>query len=665
MTKSETIREKIPRFMLAAPKSGSGKTMITCGILAAFKERGHQPVSFKCGPDYIDPLFHQQVLGLRSYNLDTWFAPGDQTRELFCRHSRGRLAVIEGVMGYYDGMGGTQDTASTYEAAAVTKTPVILIVDAKGASLSLIPLIKGFLEYRKDSRIEGVIFNRMSPMLYQRIAQEVTKELQIPVFGYVPELSDHAWKSRHLGLYLPWEIENMQKQLKELGQTMEKTLDLDGILALAKKNEDFTFVREREESGQEAKDKKEISIAFAKDEAFCFTYPENLELLEEMGARLVPFSPLKDPCLPEGTCGLILSGGYPELYGEALSKNRTLLDQIRERIKAGMPCIAECGGFLYLHQELLGEDGKVWPMAGVFGGRVYRKQKLERFGYVWLEARKDQLLLLKGEKIKAHEFHYYESPDCGEACLAKKPAGSRQWSCVHGSGTFYAGFPHLFLPSHPQAARRFVDACGEWEKNCGGKEKLGRLILVTGGSGSGKSEYAENLLCRMVKEGKSIDSGSLSGQFYIATMKYNPEDPECVRRIRRHQKMRGEKGFETLECPTGLWQLAQEREKELKGSAVLLECMSNLVANEMFDQAGAGEDTCGAVIKGVKALASLCSVLVIVTNEVFSDGIRYDDMTENYKKNLAFINQSISSMADEVTEVVYSIPVEVKRRKKP
>ncbi len=199
--------------------------------------------------------------------------------------------------------------------------------------------------------------------------------------------------------------------------------------------------------------------------SFCFTYLDNLELLQEMGAELIPFSPLEDPRLPEGVSGLILSGGYPELHGERLSQNQSMRDEIREAVQGGMPCIAECGGFLYLHRELEGTDGKFYPMAGVLDTRAYRTEKLSKFGYITLEAREDQLLGAAGTKTRGHEFHYWDSESCGESFHARKPAGKREWDCVHGTKTLYAGFPHLFYYSNLQAPHEFLKMCLLYKKN--------------------------------------------------------------------------------------------------------------------------------------------------------------------------------------------------------
>ena len=452
---------RTPGILLTAPASGSGKTLITCGILQALVNRGQKIVSFKCGPDYIDPMFHGKVIGTKSRNLDTFFTDADTTRYLYEKNTEGfDLAVVEGVMGYYDGLGGIRTEGSTYDVARTLDLPAILIVNCRGASLSVLATVRGFLEYQKDSHICGVILNQISPMIYGQLRMLIEQELQIRVFGYVPKMANLSLDSRHLGLVLPGEIRALQKKLNDLAEKLEETLDLDGMISEIKTAEYRTAGKSdirKEIRALSFPDK--IRIAVAEDDAFCFTYLDNLELLEEMGAKLVPFSPLRDGHLPEAVSGLILSGGYPELHAKELGSNRSMRASVRKAVADGMPCIAECGGFLYLHRELEGTDGRFYPMAGVLDAKAYRTEKLSRFGYVTLTAEEDQLLGKAGTQIRGHEFHYWDSESCGESFHARKPAGRREWDCVHGTNTLYAGFPHLFYYSNLQVPHAFLRSC--------------------------------------------------------------------------------------------------------------------------------------------------------------------------------------------------------------
>ena len=281
------MKRKLPRILLAAGASGSGKTLITCGLLQVLVNREKKVASFKCGPDYIDPMFHTRVIGTKSRNLDTFFSREELTRYLLGKNGADcEIAVMEGVMGFYDGVAGTTTTASAYDLAKVTETPVILIVNSKGMSLSLCAYIKGFMEYKKDSNIKGVIFNQMSPMLYPRMKELVEKELGISVLGYVPKVEDCVIESRHLGLVLPEEIPQLKERLGKLSQVLEKSLDIEGILKLAEETPELSW---EEPSGISWKSPKELRIGIARDAAFCFFYEDNLELLREMGATLVPF----------------------------------------------------------------------------------------------------------------------------------------------------------------------------------------------------------------------------------------------------------------------------------------------------------------------------------------------------------------------------------------
>ncbi|MDY2629180.1 MAG: cobyrinate a,c-diamide synthase [Lachnospiraceae bacterium] len=449
-----------PRILLGAVSSGSGKTMITCGILQAFVNRGLKTASFKCGPDYIDPMFHARVIGTRSKNLDTFFAGENNTRYLFAKEARGMdISVMEGVMGYYDGVGGTTFQAGAYDLARVTKTPAVLIVNTKGMSMSVAALVKGFAEFVPESQIKGVILNQMSPMLYPRIKEQVETLTGIHVYGYVPVIRDFVIESRHLGLILPHEVEELERKLNGLADVLEDTLELDGLLELAgtAPDPDYTLPRLPQIAFE-----SEPRIGVAMDEAFCFYYKDNLELLQELGARLVEFSPIHQERLPEGINGLLLGGGYPELFAKQLSENKTMLRSVKEAIDRGMPCLAECGGFMYLHNRMEDMENTMYEMAGVIDGEVFRTPRLKRFGYVTVTAGKPCLCGPEGTQFQAHEFHYFDSTACGNGFHAEKPAGKRGWDCIQCTDNLQAGFPHLYYYSNPEAAAEFLKRCGEF-----------------------------------------------------------------------------------------------------------------------------------------------------------------------------------------------------------
>ena len=469
---------KINRFMIAAPKSGSGKTMITCALLQLLKDSGKNVLSYKCGPDYIDPMFHKKVLGVPSKNLDTFFTDEKTTVQLFLdERADGDFAVLEGVMGLYDGLGGIYEQGSSYHLAKVTQTPIILVVDAKGMGKSVLALIAGFLQYDTHHLIKGVLLNRMSKGYYDIIKPLIEKELSVKVVGYFPEQKDIGLSSRHLGLVMPDELSDIKKQLNETADRLKKTIDMDLFMDIAAE------VDEIGDSGSADKDKRQtlknaelmrpqdqnntVNIAVAMDEAFCFYYEDNLRMLEKCGAKLQYFSPLHDASLPEDCDAMLLGGGYPELYAKELSKNVSMLNAIKKAFRAGMPTVAECGGFMYLHTYIHNQNC-VFDMARALDGECHFKGKLVRFGYIELEE-KHSNFLPPDEKIRAHEFHYYDSTDNGADCIATKPATGRNYDCVISHDNYWLGFPHLYYPSNPHFAESLVRKAYEYRRNKNGK----------------------------------------------------------------------------------------------------------------------------------------------------------------------------------------------------
>ena len=467
----------IPGILFAAASSGCGKTTITCGALRAWQRKGLKIKAWKCGPDYIDPMFHKQVLGIPGGNLDSFFLSKEALKAQYQQKNVGfDLAVMEGVMGYYDGRGGISTQASTYEVAQAVDVPVILILDGKGASLSLAAMLRGFLQYQKDSHIVGVILNRTSPMIGARLKPVLEAE-GVKYLGCVPVSKEIQFDSRHLGLVMPEEVPQIQKQLDEIADLLEESVDLDGILELARSyaekvenNEDAGLAKCQTsqvamgtpETGLFTESRNPLRIAVARDEAFCFYYQENMELLESLGAELIPFSPIHDQELPEKVSGVILGGGYPENYAKVLSQNTSMLASIRQSWESKMPFLAECGGFLYLHRELEGSDGIFYPLAGVIPDKAWKTNRLGRFGYITLTPDHPDTCLIR--KIKGHEFHYWESGDSGTCWTAKKPLSDRSWSCIHSEQGQITGFPHLYYPSAPEFAERWLETCRKWQK---------------------------------------------------------------------------------------------------------------------------------------------------------------------------------------------------------
>ena len=465
------------RVLIAGTGSGSGKTTVTSGLLQCLVNRGLDAAAFKCGPDYIDPMFYERITGARAGNLDPFFSDEKTLRWIISRaEERSDISVIEGVMGYYDGIGFTSE-ASTFSVARAVNAPVVLVINCRGMGASVGAVLKGFLDWPEitDSCIKGVIFNNMSEKLYRKAA-EMAESMGVRPLGYLPRRAALTLESRHLGLVTAGEVADIKEKMKLIASEMEKTVDIKGIIDLAAEAPALRsaapewkkkFERQIAEDTviMARGDARRVRIALASDDAFCFTYKENTALLQEAGCEIVPFSPLSDTGLPDDIDGVILSGGYPELHAAELAANEAMLEAVRQSRADGIPMIAECGGFMYLHETLEGADGELYRMAGVIPGRCFRTERLGRFGYITLKALEGGLLCPEGSELKAHEFHYWDSEHCGESFLAVKPDGSRSWKCGIMTDDMYAGFPHLFYYDSPKAAMRFVHACAGRRKS--------------------------------------------------------------------------------------------------------------------------------------------------------------------------------------------------------
>ena len=446
------------QFLLAAPRSGSGKTTMTCALLMALKRRGCAPCAFKSGPDYIDPMFHRAVLGVESRNLDLFFSAPETVRTLYAKGAAGHgAAVCEGAMGFYDGLGGVSDRASAWHLADTLGLPVLLVVEPKGQSLTLAAELKGLDSFRTPSHIAGILLNNCTARMHALLAPMLEEETGLPVLGFLPKLPEAVIGSRHLGLYTAAEVENLQQKLALLADAAEEHIDWPRLLALCEKEPPALPARAETPPAR-------VRIAVAQDEAFCFTYAETLEAFRDAGAEVVFFSPLRDTALPENIGGLYLPGGYPELHARELSENTSLLREIKQKIESGLPTAAECGGFLYLGQSLTDAEGQSWPMAGVLPGEAKDAGRLVRFGYATLSADSDSLLFRAGESFPIHEFHHWDSTANGAALAAKKPVGGAEWRCGSVNEHFYAGFPHLYWAGTP-LPQRFAAAAENYRRD--------------------------------------------------------------------------------------------------------------------------------------------------------------------------------------------------------
>ncbi|MBR1404817.1 MAG: cobyrinate a,c-diamide synthase [Treponema sp.] len=520
--KSQSQILNAPRVMIAAPSSSSGKTTLTCALLALLKNRGNSPVAFKCGPDFIDPMFHERVLGVPSTNLDSYFVGDDEVRKIFAENyarSRADCAVIEGVMGLFDGLAGKSIQASSYDIARITGTPILLVVDASGASRSIVPLVQGFLDYDKKNScdgknlIKGVFLNKCSkaqfsilkPLIEEEcVVADENGETRVKVLGFLPNDSESVWKSRHLGLFLPQEIAYLNKQIKKTAKILTETLDFaeleEIMMPKLLRVGDFKglcplgegVAKNAAGGWSEGKafphanstlhtanfslltSHSSLTIAVARDEAFCFYYQENLRALEEAGAHLVFFSPLHDACVPSEARGILLGGGYPELHAAELEANDSMRKSIKAAVKNGVAVMAECGGFMYLQEKLVTESGEAYEMCGAIEGECRYTGKLVRFGYAEFTPKDAKNAGGQGVchaersetsktqfSVRGHEFHYFDSTNNGSAFSAKKPLSSRSWDCMIHTEKMLAGFPHLYYRSCPEIVRWFVGACGK------------------------------------------------------------------------------------------------------------------------------------------------------------------------------------------------------------
>lgn len=470
-------------ILIAATGSGSGKTIFTCGLLRLLVQKGLNPCAFKCGPDYIDPSFHKRVLDVPSYNLDPFFTGEKVLRQLYETHSQGHgISVIEGVMGYYDGLGFT-DEASTYSVAKALDIPVLLLVDCKGMGHSVMAAVEGFVKHRQPSGIKAVLFNRMAPSLYEKAAEAV-RALGISPLGYLPENKELRLESRHLGLVMADEVQDFTEKIDGIAGLIAETVDIDGIVRLAgsgmpaqpeqctaRFKEPESIKSAEYMSSTECVNETRLRIAVAQDEAFCFLYEDNLNFLRQKGAEIVFFSPLHDREVPPDCNALYLSGGYPELYAGQLEQNLSMKKDIREKIASGMPCIAECGGFLYLHEQLetlekmtdqnlqeRAEKQHFYEMAGVIPAQAVNRRRKGRFGYIQVTLMQDCLLGQKGDSFRAHEFHYWESTVEQADLHVLKPGNGNTWTEGLCTDTLYAGFPHLYFYGNPEVGENFLAA---------------------------------------------------------------------------------------------------------------------------------------------------------------------------------------------------------------
>ena len=451
-----------PRLVIAGTHSGCGKTTVSIGLMAAFaRDLSVQP--FKVGPDYIDPMYHQFVTGKRSRNLDGWMLSPETIRHLFARNSSdAELAIVEGVMGLYDGVGINKDVASTSQIAKTIKAPVILVIDGGGMSTSAAAMARGYQGFDPGLQLEGVIFNRVSGMGHYNLLKEALEShTGLKAYGYLPKDLGLKLPSRHLGLIPSGEIEGLRARIDRLVAHLRDTVDLDGLQQLAARASKPLEVDPLPVWAIPVGRKVRIGVAY--DDAFNFYYWDNLDLLEGLGAELVMFSPLVDQELPPALDGLYLGGGFPEVFAAELAENGGMLASIREALEGGLPYIAECGGLMYLVDEIEDLEGRPHPMVGWIPGQVKMTKRLQRFGYADLELQAGCVLGEPGARIRVHEFHRSEAKVQGlpqAFRLSKRRPGQevREWGCSFIKGNGVAGYPHFHFYGNIDFARSFIEA---------------------------------------------------------------------------------------------------------------------------------------------------------------------------------------------------------------
>lgn len=455
--------------MIAAPSSGSGKTTIAVGIMAALSD-SKVVQGFKVGPDYIDPNYHTAATGRISRNIDSWMLPTNQIKGIFCRgQQEADLSIIEGVMGLYDGFEGKSERGSSAEVAKLLNTPVVLVIDVKAMAGSVGAVALGFKEFDPDLNLTGIIANRVSSSKHAQFVTQAIERVGLPMIGCIPRDQSLNVPERHLGLFTAGEREQAtQSFIQDAKRVVRDNLDIDLLVSIAQNAPELDIsgstnpplVRE-----------KEIRIAVARDEAFCFYYQDNFDLLEAAGAEIVFFSPLRDKNLPENTAGLYLGGGYPELYAAEIAKNTNIRIAIQETISSGLPTYAECGGLMILTEYFLDAQENNFPMVGVLPGYAQMTDQL-KMGYREVISLENTLLLPKGEVIRGHEFHYSEwarEDKNSPAYAVKSRAGGIERMDGFSKGNLLASYIHIHFASNPDIATRFVNKCRFWQTSGKGK----------------------------------------------------------------------------------------------------------------------------------------------------------------------------------------------------
>ena len=440
----------VPCLVIGGTHSGVGKTSVATGLMAAFTARGLKVQAFKVGPDFIDPGFHRAATGRPSHNLDGWMLSRAANADIFARAAQDAdLAIVEGVMGLFDGYSGSDEAGSTAEMAKGLGAPVVLVMDAGAMARSAAAMLHGYATFDPRLAVGGVIFNRVNGAgHYRYLCDAVQAAREAEPLGYLPVDDAIRLPERHLGLELAEEVATPQ-YLQALVRWVSATVDLDAVFAMAAR----VALPEHDEPHMAAR----VRIGVARDRAFCFYYEENLNWLRRGGAELVEFSPIADSRLPADVGGLYLGGGYPELHAEQLSANACMRKAVREFASAGGPVYAECGGLMYLTEAIVDGAGREFGMAGVFPTRARMQTKPAALGYLEVEAAADHLWLRRGERLRGHQFRY-------SAIDAMPESIQRAYDLGYTAGNVLGSYVHLHFGACPDFARRFVETCAAHHK---------------------------------------------------------------------------------------------------------------------------------------------------------------------------------------------------------
>ena len=444
------------QFLIAGTSSGVGKTTITLGIMEALKNRGYIVQPYKVGPDYIDTAYHSKVTGRKSRNLDSYMLEDEKVKYLFNRaREDAEIAVVEGVMGLYDGKGASIKHCSSAAMAKLLKLPVILVINAKAMAASSAAMVLGYQLIDPEVKIVGVIANQVKTESHFKLVKEAIESYcNIPVLGYFPPNESLSLPSRHLGLVPSSELEALEAVFTQLGEAVEKFIDLDKLLELCQGE-----VVESEFKPMIWQDRRLKVVAVAYDEAFNFYYEDNLELLRDLGVRLTFFSPLRDETLP--ACDFVyIGGGFPEVFAKQLEANDKIRKALKKAHESGIPIYAECGGLMYLGERLVDLEGSSFEMVGIFEGESRMTKGLKRFGYCYGEATEDTILSRKGTVLRGHEFHHSEFFSSEKAVYRMKKNKTddddKAWLGGYSKGHTLASYLHLHFYSHLEAVERLL-----------------------------------------------------------------------------------------------------------------------------------------------------------------------------------------------------------------